>query len=305
VTFAVVCPGQGAQHAGMLALTARHPEGARVIAEAARVLGADPQRWLDDEEACFRNAVAQPLVCLAQYACWATLRAGLPVPAAFAGYSVGELSCYALAGAVDGAGLLTLARERAKCMDAAGATRPGGLVAVRGLLRPDLAQWCARAQVYIAIAVAEDSFVVGGTREGLAGFARSLAATRGTVTPLPVHVAAHTPLLAAAVAPFRAAVEAAQFAAPAQPVLAGVDAHWVVAAADAAAALGAQIATTVEWMACVDALYERGCRVFLELPPGRALARTIVDRHADVEARSVEDFRDPAAVGAWVRSRLP
>jgi [acyl-carrier-protein] S-malonyltransferase len=37
----------------------------------------------------------------------------------------------------------------------------------------------------------------------------------------------------------------------------------------AVAALSEQIARTIEWSRCIDALYERGCRVFLELGPGQ------------------------------------
>jgi [acyl-carrier-protein] S-malonyltransferase len=45
---------------------------------------------------------------------------------------------------------------------------------------------------------------------------------------------------------------------------------------------------------------EMGCTVFLELGPGRGLARMISTRFPDVQARSVEEFRSLSAVARWV-----
>ena len=73
----------------------------------------------------------------------------------------------------------------------------------------------------------------------------------------------------------------------------------------AIATLSNQVAHTIEWARCMDALHERGCRVFLELGPGAALSRMLRERFADVDARSLDDFRSLAGCVRWLESRLP
>jgi [acyl-carrier-protein] S-malonyltransferase len=188
-------------------------------------------------------------------------------------------------------------------MDAAAATQPGGLVALRGLSRRKVAALCEDLAAHIAIAVAEDAYVVGGTTEALVAVGQRAEARSARVTCLKVGVASHTPLLAAAVAPFRAALQESHLASPRIPVIAGIDAVAVITRAQAIATLAASVAQTIEWGQCLDTLYELGCRVMLELGPGRALSRMVRERFDDVEARAVEEFSGPGAVAQWVARR--
>jgi [acyl-carrier-protein] S-malonyltransferase len=304
MTFAVLCPGQEAQHAAMFDLACRDAEGLQVVEQAGEALAEDPRAWLAKGEAIFDNAIAQPLICIAQLALWAALRRSLPRPAAVAGYSVGELACYGVRDALDAGALAQLARARALAMDHAAADRPGGVVAIRGLSRPALVRDCAGLEAFIAIVIADDVFVVGGTDAALTLVKDRCGRAGAQVTALRVGVASHTPLLAGAVAPFRAALERSPLRAPSPAVVAGIDAALVVTRERAIATLSAQIASTVEWAQCLDTLYERGCRVYLELGPGRALCRMARERHDDIEARSVDEFRDVAAIVAWVKRQI-
>ena len=299
MTLAVLCPGQGAQHPAMLDLALAHAEGRRVLEAAATALSEHPRLWLTDTDAMFANANAQPLICAAQLAQWAVLRRALPVPRAFAGYSVGELACYGLADAVDAGMLAQLARQRADAMDESAARQPGGLIALRGLARNAVVALCAGLEGHVAIAIADDAFVVGGTEAALAAFLARARSHGAQVTCLRVGIASHTPLLASAVAPFRATLERSPLRAPSVPIVAGIDAEPVTTRERAIATLAAQVAQTVEWAQCLDALYERGCRVYLELGPGHALSRMASARFDDVDARAVDDFSSVAAVTAW------
>jgi len=304
VNFAVLCPGQGAQHAAMLDLINGDPAAEEVLAEGARVIGSHPREWLTRDDQMFANVVAQPLLCLTELATWAALRDRVGEPGAFAGYSVGELAAYACAGAMDASLLAGLARTRARLMDDA-ADRPGGLVAMRGLRRTDVETLCANNHVWIAIVNGEDAFVIGGETSALEGFVAAAGARGAQIVRLHVGVASHTPMLEAAVVPLQAALSESVFRAPATPVVAGVDASWVTARAPAIAKLAAQIATRLEWARCLDVLFERGCRLFLELGPGGALSRMARDRLGpEVEARSASEFRSLDTVAAWLRKRI-
>jgi len=300
MSLAVLCPGQGAQHPGMLKIAGDDPAAAEVLAAAVSALGADPRSWLDDPAALFENVHAQPLICVSQLAWWAALREQLPKPVAFAGYSVGELGAYGVADALDAATLARLARDRARLMNAASGAEPGGVVALRGISRDTAALMCADKRAFVAIVIDEDACVVGGTERALAAVTEAAGQAGAQVTCLRVGIASHTPLLAVAATEFRAILEAAPLRAPVRPVACGIDGSWVTTRERAVAALSEQIARTIEWSRCMDALYERGCRVFLELGPGSALSRMLRNRLGQVEARSVDEFRDPGAVGAWV-----
>jgi [acyl-carrier-protein] S-malonyltransferase len=298
--FAVLCPGQGAQHAGMFDLVREHPAALAAIGEARAALDADPRVWLARPDAMFENRIAQPLICVAQVASWRALRDALPPPVAFAGYSVGELACYGLANALEAADLARLARDRARVMDEAAAAHPGVLVAVRGLGRPALVAQAQAFGAFVAIAVGDDVFVVGGDADALAALQAAVERAGAKVTNLRVGLPSHTPRMAAAVPAFRAALEQSPLGAPDPPVVAGIDASFITTRERAIATLAPQLATTTEWAQCLDALYERGCRTFLELGPGHALSGMVRDRFDDVEARCVEEFRDLKGVARWV-----
>ncbi|HEX9278001.1 MAG TPA: acyltransferase domain-containing protein [Casimicrobiaceae bacterium] len=299
MSFALLCPGQGAQHPGMLNIAAHHAMSAEVLRAATAALGEDLHAWLADPVLFFENARAQPLVCISQLAWWAALREQLPTPIAFAGYSVGELAAYAVADALDAAALAQLARERARLMEEAVVER-GGLIALRGISRRTTADMCDRHGAFIAISMDEDAYVIGGTQSRLDAVAEAAVRFGAEITCLRVGVASHTPLLATAATAFRVILEGSSLQAPARPVVAGVDGSWVLTRERAIDVLSKQIARTIEWSRCIDALYERGCRVFLELGPGAALSRMVRKRLHRVEARSVDEFRAPAAVAAWV-----
>jgi [acyl-carrier-protein] S-malonyltransferase len=302
MTFAVLCPGQGAQHAGIFDRVRDHAGAQGAIDRARDALGVDPRAWAASGD-LFANRVAQPLLCVAQFAQWVALRDGLPAPAALAGLSVGELACYGLAGALDAGALARLALDRALAMDAAAAARPCGLLGVTGLRRAALTALLDGAE--IAIAAADAVFVVGGADDALAALRAAVERRGARASPLRVGVPSHTSRMAAAVPAFRAALDGAPLRDPARPVVAGIDARPVATRTRAVETLASQVAHTIEWGRCLDALHERGCRVFLELAPGSALSAMVRERFDDVEARGVEEFHDLAAAAAWVRRRVP
>jgi [acyl-carrier-protein] S-malonyltransferase len=300
MSLAILCSGQGAQHPAMLDMIADHPDANNVIKAGEAVLGFQLRDALAQRDEMFRNAIAQPLICFAQLAIWSALRQDAPKPAAFCGYSVGELGAYACAGALDAAGLARIAGARAALMDKAAAAAHGGLLAVQGLRRDEVARLCAGQRAWIAIAIGAEEFVVGGEDAALAILNKAFSEHGAKLTPLKVGLASHTPLLGEAVLPFRALLETSSLTAPATPVVAGIDAAWVVRRDAAIDKLALQLDRTIEWAGCLDMLYERGCRVLLELGPGRALARMAQARFPDVDARAVDDFRSLGGVISWL-----
>lgn len=300
MSLAILCSGQGAQHPAMLDMIADHQAALEIISAGEAELGFDLHEALQQGDKIFRNGIAQPLICLTQLALWTALRPDAPSPASFCGYSVGELGAYACAGALDAAELARIAAARAALMDQAAAGTHGGMLALQGLRRDEVASLCEGHRAWIAIAIGAEEFVIGGEDAALSRLNIVFAERGAKLTRLKVGVASHTPLLSAAVEPFRALLDASSITAPGTPVVAGIDAAWVVSREAAIDKLALQLDHTIVWSGCLDMLYERGCRTFLELGPGRALARMTQARFEDVDARAVDDFRSLDGVSSWL-----
>ena len=282
----LLCPGQGGQHAGMFDLARTHA-GARAFLDAGALR--------DDPPAPFANRVAQPAIVAATLAMWLALKSALPAPALVAGYSIGELAAYGVAGALDDA--VPLAAARAALMDAAAEGQPQGLAAVGGI---DVGQ--VRAVIDVAIVTGDDSCIAGGTAAQLDALPGQLPAAR--IQRLPVGVASHTALMRGAVAPFAQRLRESAFAPWRCPVLAGVDAVRVLRPEIAIDCLARQLAGTIDWAACMDAASEAGITVALELGPGAALSRMLRARHPHIACRSVADFQTLAGIASWVNREL-
>ncbi|MFO1160503.1 MAG: malonate decarboxylase subunit epsilon [Reyranellaceae bacterium] len=306
MTLAILCSGQGPQGPRTFALTGNAPRAAGLFSHATHLLGADPRALARsaDEAILHRNRTGQILCVLQALAATAALREAWPDRLIVAGYSVGEMAAWSVAGLIDAATTLDLVAQRADAMDAA--SRAGdGLLFVRGLSRAAIDALCARHDAAVAIVNPGDAYVLGGDRlDALAEEARRSGAAR--VVRLAVGVASHTPRLTAATAAFRTLLGqvpvAARPAADAR-LLSGIDGSAVLDIRSGLDKLAAQISQTVQWEACLESCIEAGATAFLELGPGRALAEMAAGAHHGIAARSLEDFTTLQGVDAWLARR--
>ena len=302
----ILCPGQGGQHPGMFDMARSDPAAGSLL----DAWFADPAlgtllRAAVEGEARFANAVAQPSIVAATLAMWTAL-GDLPAPPALvAGYSIGELSAYGVAGALDPLDAVRLAVERALLMNACLADEQRqGMVALSGMPAETIEPLLQRFGFHAAIVNGEDSLVGGGPAEGRERLAEAAAAAGGKATMLPVELASHTPYLQGAVAPFAALLAGQRWSAFAFPVLSGISAEGVEDAAKAMADLPRQIAEPIRWKDCMDACAEAGATVALELGPGAALSRMLQARHPHIACRSVTEFRSLDGIRSWLGGRL-
>jgi len=297
--LAILCPGQGAQHAAMFDVLTGNHAARRTLTEASIAAAFDVEATARGSLDLFGNATAQPLICAYQLAAWAALAPLIPAPTLIAGYSVGELAAHGCAGSLTVHDTVSLARRRAALMDDA-STAPAGLLAVRGLTRAKVEALCEAWGTEIAIVNGEEQFIVGGRSGALEALAAPAVAEGATTQRLAVGVAAHTSLLAQASTGFRQALERSAMCAPGTPVVAGISGALVRDRPAAIDTLSRQISRSVLWTACLDAAWERGCRVFLELGPCNGLTRMVRERFPDVAARSLADFRSIGGAADWV-----
>ncbi|GFK92977.1 Polyketide biosynthesis malonyl CoA-acyl carrier protein transacylase PksC [Fundidesulfovibrio magnetotacticus] len=305
--FAVLCSGQGRQTPNLIARASGSPGAARLLDAVRPHLPAGLREAPGDvdPDLLFLDAIAQPLICLYQLMAWETLAPSMPRPDLLAGYSLGEFNACALAGCFAPGQALDLAARRAREMDQAAAGTPSGLMAVLGLSPETAARVAGQCRGSLAIVVGPDHVVAGVGRERFEELSRAFAAAGATrVEPLPVPLASHTPFLAQASARFGEALRQTMPTPPAVPVLSGVSAEAQWDPAPIARALAAQISTTIRWDLCMETMLSRGCRVFLELGPGRDLSHMILARDPGAAARSLDEFHDISAASAWVAKEL-
>jgi [acyl-carrier-protein] S-malonyltransferase len=306
MTLALLCSGQGRQHRGMFAPFA--DRAAPILDAASATLGRDIRQFVATapEVALHANRAGQ-ILCVAR--ALATMAAlfpdGAPPQMLVAGYSVGEVAAWGVAGVWTPAETLALVDVRAAAMDQASGP-DDGLGYVRGLARPAVDALAARFGCAVAIVNPDRLFVIGGARGDVAALCAA-APAEGAVraAPMPVHVASHTPRLTAAVAPFAAALDRTVMARPALRLMTATHQRLVALPARATPGLAAQIATMIDWAATLEALAERGVRRVLELGPGSALAEMVSAAIPNVSARAVDDFRTVQGVRDWLDASGP
>jgi len=306
MTLAILCSGQGWQGPDMFSLTRDAPGAAGLFSHSAGLLGGrDPRLAVREEtpEAVHRDRIGQILCTLQALAAIAALQGVLPQHLIVAGYSIGELAAWGVAGFLDADKVLDLAAARAEAMDAASPSGDG-LMFVRGLPRETLDLLCARHGVEIAIMEPGNAYVLGGARTGLATFAdEARPAGAGRIVDLPVEVASHTSRLRQASAAFRkilAQSKAGGASVGSVRLISGIDGMPVMDLSAGLEKLARQISEPVQWGACLQSCGEAGATVFLELGPGRALSRMAAEEFPGVAARSIEEFQSLEGVREWL-----
>jgi len=300
MSVALLFPGQGTQHAGMLPWLGDDDAARPVLARMADALGADWRARIVDTAWSQSNAVAQVLLTGLCVAAWRALAPRLPRVVAVAGYSVGELASCVAAGMLAPDDALALAARRAAAMDACLPDGSAGLLALADVGADEVAAACARWGLDVAIRTGERRCIVGGPRAALDEAAAAMTARGATATRLCVRVPSHTPALRAAVPVLAQALGELRWQAPRIAWIAGITGAVVRDPAQARQLLAEQVATTIRWDACMDTVAERRPGAVLELGPGTTLTRLWRERFPAVPARSCDEFASADEVLRWV-----
>ena len=301
--FAVVFPGQGSQSVGMMGGFADSPVVERTFREASAILGED--LWAlaaqGPAEALARTVVTQPLMLTAGVACWrAWQERGGPMPAFFAGHSLGEYSALVAAGALRFEDALPLVRLRAQAMQEAVPEGTGGIAAIVGLADVLIAQVCAQAAQGEVLEPANlnspGQVVIAGHR---AAVERGMAAARAhgakLARMLPMSAPSHCSLMRPAAERLRERLAGLPVATPKVPVVQNAD----VAAFDdpdrIRQALVEQLFRPVRWVETMRFLHAGGVTRIVECAPGKVLAGLVKRTVDGVEAIAITDSAALAA----------
>jgi malonyl CoA-acyl carrier protein transacylase len=255
---AALFPGQGSQVPGMReAVQARDPE---LLERVVALVGEDPFARVDES-----TRFAQPAIFCASLSAFQA--SGLE-PGVAAGHSLGELAALTAAGVLRAEDALELVVLRGRLM--AEADPDGSMIALIGGSAEDAEAVAEQSGVTVANDNAPGQIVLSGPRDALAR-AEEVARELGRRT-LPVDVAGafHSPSMRPAIEPFRAALDAVEVEEPRFPVISCATTRPF---GDVRAELAEALVRPVRWRETMLALHEEGVRDFVEVGPGKLLAR--------------------------------
>jgi [acyl-carrier-protein] S-malonyltransferase len=255
---AVLFPGQGSQTPEMRDHVARLAPD--LLERATQLVGEDPFARVEES-----TRFAQPAIFCASIAAYDAL--GLE-PGVAAGHSLGELGALAAAGVLGRDDALELVVLRGRLMAEADDT--GSMLALVGATDDEAREIAAHAGVTVANDNAPGQVVLSGSRDALAQAEEDARDHGRRALKLNVAGAFHSPLMEPAVAPFREALDAIELHDARFPVISCASTRPFE---DVRAELAAALTTPVRWRETMLALHTAGATRFVEVGPGKVLAR--------------------------------
>jgi [acyl-carrier-protein] S-malonyltransferase len=302
--LAIVCPGQGSQKPGFLQPWLELPGARQAVSAMSESAGVDlvVHGTESDADTIRDTAVAQPLLVAAAFLAADALHERLDGPSAdlLAGHSVGEIAAAGLAGVLSREDALRLVSVRSRAMATAAAAAPTGMAAVVGGVRAEVLAAIEAAGLEPANINSAGQVVAAGATDALKVLAEN-APARTRVIPLQVAGAFHTRYMAPArdeLAAFAPELSTSQASTPLVSNAGGeviTDGHRYLDL------IVRQVASPVDWEACMNTFRDRGVTALLELNPAGTLTGLAKRDLKGVERANLNTPDDLDAALALVR----
>ena len=286
--WAACFPGQGAQYVGMLReFMCRFPDAADTLAAATEatpglVDSLYPHPAFDDDSRADQEAelratqTAQPALGAVSLGAFRVLEQFGITPDATCGHSYGELVALCAAGRIRPKELYELSRLRGELM-AGGEGDHGSMLAVSA--ESERVQALIRKHdldLVVANHNAPCQVVLSGVTNEIDRATDILSHEGLRTKKLPVSAAFHSGLVADAAAPFAETLKGVKLTKSAVPVYANTTGtRYPKTPATARKVLAGQMASPVDFVQCVKAMFDDGVRTFVEVGPGRRLSGLI------------------------------
>lgn len=279
--IAFLFPGQGSQRINMARdLFVAFPEMRRLIDSYPELENVVfPSATFDEavlkqqKETIKDTRLAQPLLGMVDLALAKFLQSLGIVPDMLAGHSYGELPALCFAGVFEEEKLVELSIQRAQSiLDSVEGGDPGSMIAVSATkekLQPVLAQV---KDCYPVNYNAPAQCVVAGTTESINKLLEVLREERISAKKLEVACAFHSPLLAKSKDLYKAVLQDVSFSEMQIPVWSNTTAAmYPTATSEIKERLTDHLVQPVRFVEELQAMYNDGARIFIEVGPGKVL----------------------------------
>jgi malonate decarboxylase epsilon subunit len=271
------------------------PDGPAVrttLAEASDVLELDLEKI--DSEVSLRSTVAVQLTTVIAGVAYARQLALADArPDAVAGLSVGAFAAAVVSGALPFDRALRLVKLRAESMERDFGAAGYGMAAILGLSEAavrNLLERFAGSSPYVASVNSPAEIVIAGTDAELAAAMLEAERSGARARRLNVSVPSHGPLLEGVSARLREAMRDLRLERAHVPYISNHRARALEEGESIAEDLILNVSRTVRWHDSVVLLYELGVRLFIEAPPGRALANLVRAEFSQARAAAAVDM---------------
>lgn len=282
-------PGQGSQYRNMGVDWALHFSSAQAVWDQIATLGLtgslalhqvvfpipvfSPEEQAQQEALLTRTEWAQPAIGAVSLSVMAILKQLGLAPDAVAGHSFGEVTALHAAQVFDADTFMRIAHKRGELMGEA-CKVPGAMTAVMApldKLQPLLANWAL--DVVLANHNSPEQLVYSGKIEAIEQLEQHLKNAAIKFRRLSVATAFHSPLVSSSCEPFKQFLKGLAIQKPVIPVYSNTEVEpYPANVATIRKRLGEQLAHPVRFVEQIEALYQAGVRIFMEVGPSTVLS---------------------------------
>lgn len=288
--IAFVFSGQGAQYPTMGRELCESSPAAKAVFDLADSIrpGTSAQCFGGTKEELSQTINTQPCVFCVDLAAAQALRQAGIIPAAVAGFSLGEVAALTFAGAFGMETGFRFVCRRAQRMQRAAELQESAMAAVLRLSADKVENLCAKYEsVYPVNYNCDGQTVVALAKPQMEPFCREVQAAGGRTVELAVNGGFHSPFMTQAADGLLEDLEAITVNQPSLPVYANTTA--LPYPQEIRQTLAAQVNHPVYWQKTIENMISDGIQTFIEVGPGKTLCGLIKKISSTARVLNVEN----------------
>ena len=288
----ILAPGQGSQKPGFMNTWLELPLYKSKLEEFSEAISLDliKHGTLSDEETIRDTAIAQPLIVSASIA--SSLLLDTANLSGVAGHSVGEVAAAAISGVISNTDAMKLVNIRAQAMaKAAASSEVTSMAAVLGGEQEVVLARLAELGLSAANYNGAGQIVAAGSKAGIEKLVAE-GPQGSKVIPLSVAGAFHTSYMLPAVSKLESFTSTLEIANPEISLWSNQNGQRVTDGQQFIQLLVGQIANSVRWDLCMDAMVKAGVTAVIEVSPAGTLAGLAKRGMPGVEIVALKEPKD-------------